>query len=244
MMLVFMLLLALSTPTHTFTATATPAPGRQTLTVESRVAAAERDTATWTKGLAIGTFVLAFVTLIAVFSPSYFDALRREDEVIAAARLLWRTLATFNRRMDQLANDPNWSAKTLLIGLDIPLAQALSQDVWRALPATALSLKIYIALMRAQDTLVLSVGWQQAGGGQNICRAQTEAQTSCRELRHVTSEVAKYVRRLERNRSWFSPIAAAWQRVFTHSKPFSLERTNEVDNGEESGVAPGQEVEQ
>lgn len=124
--------------------------------MERDASQAERDTAGWTKWLAITTVVLAIATTGAIFVPLISATTERKKNQIAALRQLRQIIRLFWLRTSFLGKEPGWSAHTLLQGLDVALGRALSDDMARALPPS-IAYRVYGALFTAHDAITTAI---------------------------------------------------------------------------------------
>jgi len=199
-----MILAAVTHPTIDVTVRATvaiPSPLPTILVNVAHLPTVQTADSIWTIGVAVGTCALAVATFLAVYLPRRDERARRREETLAAARLLRKIVAAFQSRVNELANDPKWCAEKLLVGLDIPFAQATSFEVQRCMPKGPLGTKVYVALVEAHNSLVLGAGMQHAGGYANALKAQTLAQESVEKLDAAGNDLFCFIAALEKGQS-------------------------------------------
>lgn len=105
----------------------------------------------WT---AVGTLLLAAVTVVAIVVPISQRNREAKAEQAAALRQMRQILSLYLRRMNWFNNESQREPAILQAELDIALGRALSDDMARALPATALTEQVYLAIFTAHDAFV------------------------------------------------------------------------------------------
>ena len=134
---------------------------------------------------ALATLGLAVVTVVAILSPIIQRNRERVRETQAALRQFRFLLQIYQRRLGIVAADPHVNAAGLLNGLDVIWGQAFSSDLGRMIPQSMAMTDAYLAVINAQDALVLAA--QQQSG--NPVRAMQTAQAAVEKLNYAADMI-------------------------------------------------------